>query len=112
MGAQLAIRAEREEMLWKIFKEIDTDGNDLIDQHEWKKTVEDAPERAGILCKFGVIERQELIGAFDTFATCDTMCGHKNINFTKFVQHLLEDQGIAASKRSVLKIRSQLHCMQ
>merc|ERR1712032_1765521 len=104
--------AEANKLLLQLFKDVDVDGSGTIEENEWKSRVEGDARMLETLCAAAEIEKRDMIDAFNAVSGSDPQVGRKAVIYEELVTYLVKDSRIPADKRSVLKMRSQLECLE
>merc|ERR1712032_80905 len=104
--------AEANKLLLQLFKEVDVDGSGTIEENEWKSRVEGDARMPETLCAAAEIEKRDMVDAFNAVSGSDPQVHRKAVIYEELVTYLVKDSRIPADKRSVLKMRSQLECLE
>merc|ERR1712083_253917 len=104
--------AEANKLLLQLFKDVDVDGSGTIEENEWKSRVEGDARMLETLCAAAEIEKRDMIDAFNAVSGSDPQVHRKAVIYEELVTYLVKDSRVPADKRSVLKMRSQLECLE
>merc|ERR1712032_1721384 len=111
--ARLEVKdTETNKLLLQLFKEVDVDGSGTIEENEWKSRVEGDARMLETLCAAAEIEKRDMVDAFNAVSGSDPQVRRKAVIYEELVTYLVKDSRIPADKRSVLKMRSQLECLE